>query len=506
MSTAVAVGDSAYPDPSAVRDIILRTIRVACARIGFVANCLPGSDHYIRATAWGTRVSIAIANGQLAQADMSPLTAQGTGLITLAGVYGVFPRPAGPAGGQVIIRCTGTVILPKGFQCTAPDGHKYETVAVATLTNGQAVDVIASEAGASTDQGATTQLTWDSAAIGALNPVCTVASGGITAGNDGDVTTNPDGTLNVEPLRQRLIRKLAFPGVGGNWSQVVEWAEEASSSVEAAYAYPAVNGPASYDVALTKAGGDRTLSLANLNLVRAAINSQMPGQNAQNLTGTVPQYVDVTVAASLPLPQTAGGAGGGWREAAPWPAADVKVAAYNGGTGIATVTGTTTPTVGNQIGVWNSGALDTSGNPAPVMLEFSVTSVGGTSGAWTLTVQGGFGFDPTGEYVSAGAVHLVEYAADLLTQIGTLGPGEKSANPDIVPLGKRQPTTDVQSPSALTSRLLALVQDAHSEIADLAYGARYAAGTTTPLTSPSLPLATSDPPNILVLNSLAIHP
>ena len=506
MSTAVAVGDAAYPSPSECRDILLRTVRVAYARAGLVANVLPGSDLWYRTDANAKRVSIAITNGQLAQADMSPLTAQGQGCITLAGVFGVIPRPAGGAAGQLIIRCTGTVILPAGFQCTAPDGHKYQVVAVTTLTDGQAVDVIAVEGGASTDQGVGTKVTWDSAAIGALNPVATVATGGLTGGSDGDVTTNADGSLSVEPLRARLIRKLAFPPVGGNWSEVVEWAEGASSSVEAAFVYPAVQGPASYDLAITKKGGDRTLPNATVLLVAAAVNSKMPGQNALTATGVVAQAFDMTTVAALPLPQTAGGAGGGWRDATPWPAADVKVTGYNANTNTMTVNGTVSPAVGQQIGIWNPSAVDDHGNPAPTMLEYVIATVGGVSGAWTFTVQGGFGSAiPTG-YVSAGAVHLVEYGADLLAQVEGLGPGEKSANQDVVPRGRREPTTDVEFPSALTSRLLSVVQNAHSEIADLTYSLRVAAGTLTPLTAPSLPLAVGDPPNILVLNTLAIHP
>ena len=54
-----SVQDAAYPDLAQVRDTILRAILFAFARRGIVANVLPGSDHFIRAEKYASRVSIA---------------------------------------------------------------------------------------------------------------------------------------------------------------------------------------------------------------------------------------------------------------------------------------------------------------------------------------------------------------------------------------------------------------------------------------------------------------
>jgi len=484
-----AVGDSSYPTPGEVRDAILRTLRVLCNRRGLTINVEPGSDAYIRADAFAARVAIAIANNKIALEDSSPLDATEDALEELAGIFGVTRRPAASATGTVKIVTTATVTIPADFRATAPNGKKYKTITAGTYANGASVELIAVDAGLDTDQDEGTKLTWDSASIGALNQVCTVEVGGLDGGADED---------NDDRLRARLIRRLSFPAVGGNWSQVVGWAEESTSSVEAAYVYAAVRGPASYDVAITKAGGDRTLNSTTINAVRAYILAQMPGQNDLNLTSVTAQYVDVILKATLPLPVNAGGAGGGWRDAAPWPAENAKITAYNVGTGIATVNSTTAPTVGANIGIW-----DYAGE---TMREYTIVGpIGGGAGAWTFGVQNGFGFTPTNAYVSAGAVNLVGYTEAAMEAFAELGPGQKTTNVDIIPRGRRQPGPDVQAPTDLTIQQRRAVIEQYDEILDLEYANTYDTGTTNTRTSPSVPSTTADPPNILVVRHFAIR-
>lgn len=495
MTTRVAVQDELYPTPAQIRDAILRAIAYEYAKSGLVANVLPGSDHFVRAEKLANRVSIAIANGQLARRNFSPLTATGAELVALAAVFGVFPRLASSAAGALIIRCVGTVIIPSLFQCISSAGQLYQTIALATRTTLQTVDVIAVGTGTQTNLAADAKVQWTSGAIATLNPIATVDSAGLTGGKNSD---------DDEALRARLLFKLAFPPVGGNWAQVVEWGTEASAAVEATYVYPAARGPAAYDVACTKAGGDRTLPLATLNIIRAYIASKMPGQNDLGLTSVTAQLIDVTIVASLPLPLISGGQGGGWTDPTPWPAEDTKVTVFGADT--ATVDAVVSPQVGNSIAIWDPDAVDGDGNPAPTMRTYIIATVGGVTTAWFFTVQSGFGsFDPTGCYVSAGAAHLGEYASDIAAKIATLGPGEKTDSTDVLPRGRRRPTTDVSGPYTLTTALLSSVVVAHAEIADLTFGIHYKTGTTTNIVEPDLPLAVGDPPNILVLRNLAIR-
>lgn len=490
--TLPSVTDAAYPTPNEIRDGILRAIAFAFARRGLVANVLPGSEHFIRAEKYAGRVAIAIANNALALADSDPLTSTGTALVVLAGVFGVPPRPAGPSGGSVTIVCSGLVSIPAAFQLTAPNGKKYETAGLNTaIPTGTAVSIIAVVGGADTNQDAGTILTWDSAAIGALNSRATVTAAGLTGGANAD---------DDDALRARLLAQLANPPGGGNSAQIVKFTEDSTASVERAYAYPAVQGPASVDVAVTAAGGSRTLSAAIVALARGYVVGKMPGQQEINVTSVTSQGVDVVLSAVLPFPLSAGGAGGGWRDASPWPIAgeDAKVTAYDSGTGTATVDAIATPAVGNTIGIWDRVGV--------VMREYTIATVGGSTGAWTITVQGGFVAVPTGAYVSAGALFLAQYATAFSDAVLALGPGEKTASPEILPRGRRFPSTEVNSPADLTSLQTALVQRQFPEIADLNYALRVATGTLTPLTGASIPATTADPPNVLTLKEFAIRP
>jgi hypothetical protein len=208
------------------------------------------------------------------------------------------------------------------------------------------------------------------------------------------------------------------------------------------------------------------------------------------------------LAASLPLPQSAGGAGGGWRDADPWPAENVKVTSY--ASGLARISVSTTaaaPSVGASIGIWDP--------DDETMYEYSITSVtliaAGPPAIYDIGVQNGFSTDPTGAYISAGAQSLTDYAATFAEEVATLGPGQKTELPEILPRALRYPATDTSNPSDLTTRQTIAVFNAYSEVADLTYAARYATGTTTALTSPDVPNTTADPPNILVLKFFAIR-
>jgi len=493
-----SVQDAQYPTPEDVLNTILRALRYSYARRGIDINLLEGSDHWYRAKAYADRVSVAIANNQLALADSNPLTATGDALDTLAGVFGVTRRPAAFAAGPVTIVCTGVVNIPAGFQSTAPNGSQYQTITAGSYVTGAAVQVIALVGGEAGNQDEGTQLSWDSAAIGALRRICTAGVGGIEDGTEAD---------DDETLRERLLRRLSFPSVGGNWAFVVETAENASSAVSAAYVYMAEQGPASYGVTIVKNTGDRTLSATTIALVGSALDAVMPGQQKRNVTTVTPQYVDVVFKAQLALPQSAGGAGGGFLDGVPWPAEDTKVTAYNTQTGVLTVDSTATPNVGNHIGLWNN----VTDPDEPVMREYVITgSIGGVAGAWTSLVQGAVGFDPTDgatlePYVSAGAVNLVGYAATILAEMRKLGPGEKTTSTDILPLARRHPSPDVQDMADLTSRLQAAVTNQYDELAGLEYMLRVETGTATPRSSPGVPATTADPPKVLVLKHLAIR-
>ena len=498
-----AVGSSAYPTRAELRDAMLRTVKLAFQRRGLSANVLPGSDHYIRCDAVAKRLAIAYANLENVLDTLSPLDAQEEYLEALCGVFGITRRGASRAAGYVTIVVTGggTITIPAGFQCTSAAGVKYQTTSAnVAVSNGASVQVQAVNAGASTNVVAGALVSWDSASIGFLGSTATVAAGGIINGFDED---------DDEKLRERLIDRLSYPQGGGNISQFRAWAEETSAAIEKAYAYAAARGPGSVDVALTSEGGTREVSSLYVAEVSAYIATQVPGHVGLNVTSVVAQELDVVLLAKLPLPPQAGGSGGGWRDATPWPSgavtlgvSDGKVTGYVSGTGTATVRETTAPVVGQRIGVWDpTGGTDGDGT----MREYEVATVGGVAGAWTITVANGFTVSPLGAYVSAGAANLADYGDTFLAAMQSLGPGEKTTSTNILPRGRRQPPPDVSNPSDATSKQLDAITSTFAEVLDLSYAARLETGTTTTRTAPSVPATTTLAPRILTLKHFAIR-
>jgi uncharacterized phage protein gp47/JayE len=502
------VGQARYPTPTEILNQMLADLRFGFARRGIAVNLLPDGDHYRRCKVVADRLSIGIANGKLALVDFSPLTATGDALEAICEVFGVSRRPAASAAGYLKVYGTNntTITIPAAYRCTSPSGHKYDVIDATVVTLKGLVDtagivtptvqVRAVGTGAATDQDAGVTVTWDSASIGALKPTAKVDPGGIDGGAEAD---------NDETLRQRLLRKLSSPGAGGNSAFVANLAEQSSAAIEAAYVYPAVRGAGSYDVALTKAGTDRELADATVDIASAAVQADMPGWADANVTACTPEYADVIIDLALPLPASAGGSGGGWRDAAPWPTTEdssvagvpVKVTAIGANQITVNSTSSDPPTAGDHFGIWNPTDQE--------MVEFEVISRSGVSGAYLVNLQSLPTWVTTGMYISAGCVNLTAYGESFLAQMNLLGPGEKTTSAALLPRARRHPVQDAANPSRLTTVQLGAVSAEHSEIIDISYAARYATGTTSTLTTPSVPATTADPPNILAIQNLAFR-
>jgi hypothetical protein len=108
-------------------------------------------------------------------------------------------------------------------------------------------------------------------------------------------------------------------------------------------------------------------------------------------------------------------------------------------------------------------------------------------------------------FCSTGAANLKTYATEFRDVILGLGCGEKTDSQDLLPRSYRVPRVDDEFPYSLTTRLLKDLLVNHKEVADVAYGARWATGTTTTITAPTLPATTLDKPKILVLKHLAFR-
>ena len=490
-----------YPTTEDVVNVYLRSLAGSCARKGIAYNVLPGSEAWLRARAIAAVVVPAFANNKLGLDAVNPLTAQGDDVINGAAAQGVTQRPASAATGYITAQVvSGTVAIPDGYPGTMSDGTPITVFgAHPAVANGDPVLVTTTTTGEDANQTFGASGTWDSASVGGLKNKFTVASGGLADASDADT---------VEEVRQAWLDRLANPGKGGNWAHVCELAKGASASIASAWAYPGLT-PGSYGVAIMGPTGDGALSAAVVAKAASAIVAELPGHPNLNCTTIAPDPVDVVIKVHAPLPKAAGGPGGGFLDAAPWPndaMPIVKATSFNSTTGVLTTNAATLSglVVGNHIGIWDPAYEDSAGNVVGKMYEF-VVSEALDPATVTIKVNGGFPKDFSGCYISAGAVNLVRWAESAVAAFATLGPGEKTTNIFRLPRAARKPDESVRGPQRLESRILNDIQSAHDEISDIGWTARYSSTTTTTRTEPTIPDAITDPPFRLTLAHLAFR-
>ena len=502
-----SINDAFYPTPDETLAIALTNVRYAYDLNGVEVNVTDGSELFERFKVLADLVSIAINNNRIALSDVSPLDASGDALTELAGMYGVYARPASSAAGVVLcgVAGTGTVTVPVNFVGTSPTGIQVKTVSAFTISDGGGVTVQAVSGGDNTDLEEDGIVTWDSAAIGSLDQVATVGQGGITGGADADTE---------DEVRRRLLQRLRDPSIGGNAAFVASTAEGASAAVERGFVYMGARGASSYDLAITRDTGDRVLSAAVVNTVASIVVGEMPGSANLNATSVLAELVDVVIDVTLPLPVNAGGAGGGWHDAAPWPsdadAADTYAEITVVDTAANTVTVNSTaldiPLVGQRIGIWDYNEEE--------MHEFTINTVAGPPGAYVIKLDGAMGFAEVGMFVSAGAINLTQYADEFLAAMKALGPGEKTSNVDKLPRALRYPGSDLEYPQDITSIQLNSVMREHPEILNMEYaadpGPAIAAEAAlhalfTDIGSPTVATIETDPPNVLVVKHLSFR-
>lgn len=492
------------PSPEQIRDQLLNDLRFRYDRAGLIVNVKRGSPAYYRAEAVANRVSLAYNNGQARLRAVDPNQATGTDLEALASFYGVTRRAASKASGVVTIALepgTSTVSIPLGYKITSPAGVEYQTtLAYPTAADGDPVNVEAINGG-DTDVAAGTIMTWSSASVAALKPNATVGTAGLDGGREAD---------DDETLRTRLRRALANPAGGGNWAQVAQAAEDSSAAIAQAFVYPTLRGPGSQDVAILGPTTDLVLGVATQTTAATAIAGVVPGiptDESVEVTGVALEALDIVIDLDLPLPQVAGGSAGGWTDTLPWPSDAETSGTYAEvtatGTGTITVDSTSAdpPIAGNRFAVWDSSA--------ETMLEFSVVSVAGSSGAYVITVDSQqsalLGNVAVGARCSALADNLQQYADTFVAQVKALGPGEKTDDADLLRYARRRPRPEDDAPFALTSRALASITNAYVEVTDASYAQRVETGTSTTRTEPSVPSTTADPPNKLSVTNLSFR-
>lgn len=478
-----------YPTKEEVMDAFLRRVRINGERYGHTINVAVGSELWLRANALAGIVVHAFANNKVALQQYSPLTAEEDKALELAAQYGVLQRTGASATGTATARCTGTVIIPDGFLCTAPNGEKFAATGPVTITTSGTVSLTAVNAGTAGNLSASTTLTWDSASLGFLQR--TLVTGGTTGGTEDDTW---------EEVRARLLLKLKAPQVGTNWAQLRAWALESTSSVSRAFVYPAVRGPGTVDIAVI--GEDNAvLSDATCTIVEDYVAGEASDHADISVTSYVAEAVDVVIA--LRLPDSTSATGGGWTDATPWPTQTCRITAESG---VALTTsiawGADDPAVGTTVYIHDGTTLQG---------PHTIASIANNGGFLQVSLNTDPGTVLNG-YISAACTSIDDYADTLAEAFLALGPGEKSESIFVLPRGKRRPLADASDYPRAGHRLesdLMAARDAttnavlHPEMQDARLVTVRLTTTTTEQYAPSVPAAAGDPPRMLTLAKYA---
>lgn len=474
-----------------IRDNILRTIKNGLTGLGVSnPNVGPGSDYYILATAVANELCVVEANAQVLADQMMFDTATGDDLDRLAAIIGLTRRPAGGSSGFVVLSSSASTGVTVGTQLTDSAGLRYEVSVGGTYANGALIPVAAIDTGTATNLDAGVTLQWASAPTYS-EATAAVATGGLTNGVDAE---------DEENLRARCYAVLQNPPSSGNWEHLAEIAEASYPTVQKAFVYPALQGPASAHIAVTAAptatNKSRVLnSIVLSNTVTPYVSGKMPEHVLVTTTATTDVNADISFSLTLPAATNASppGPGGGWLDGSPWPTTSTKVTVTAvTSNSVFTVDATTAPTAFVSRIAWLSPSNWT-------LYTATVTAVSGTSGAYVITLDKPFVGIATGSYIWPQCLNQQTYIDAVLAQFAALGPGEKTSNSAALTRGYRHPAKETAWPSTIGSHFLKSLTTSGSEVSDAQF--LYRSSTT-----PSVPGTVTDAPNIFVPRHIGFYP
>jgi hypothetical protein len=371
-------------------------------------------------------------------------------------------------------------------------------------SDGDSVPIAAISTGSATNHAEDDVLRWVSTPAFA-DEAANVGAGGLVNGVDEE---------DDEALRARVLSYLQNPPRSGDWEHAVELAEASTSSVQKGFAYPAIEGPSTYHIAVTAAPTESSKS-------REVAGATLTGTIEPYVVGKLPTHayavittvadVDADIAFGLTLPEspTASppGLGGGWKNGTPWPAPDASSAfrctVTTAHTDLSlTVDALTAPQAGISRIAWLS--------PTTWRIHRAlVVTVAGTSGAYDITLDAPLTGITAGSYIWPDCENAETYITAILDAFALMGPGQKSSNASALIRGFRHPLPTAGWPYTLGPSLLRALSDAGDEVADVQYLHRYD-GTTTltgssGLVTPQVPASVSDPPKIFVPRHIALY-
>lgn len=457
-----------------------------------------GGDRWMTANAAAQGITICLANNRALEDATMGDTALDEDLVRLAAIDGVYPSSGAGAQGSVIVTCTGTASFAEGAELTGPNNKRYKVVSPTSVTNGQPVSIIGIDVGKVTNLAAGAKMQWTSPPAG-CDVNCVVGSTGLTNGQNADTT---------ETLRKRYLKRRQAPQGGGSWGNYRKWIEDASAGVEEGYVYSSAQGPSTTHAAYTIIG-DRDNSYARAGdaaltkVVSIAVTGSVPTSIENTITTVAHADLSVVFKLTLPEPLEAGGAGGGWVDAAAarWPAA-----LAGGAVKVTVVTDANSFTVNALVEPIDGASVCLFSTADRKVLRATIVSHGGTSGARTIVLDTALPSVAVGDHVFPACEQAVAYSETYMEQIATLAPGEKTASLAVLPRAVRRPKAIEGAPSAVTTVQLSAMQTAHGEISNASYFAlNNSTGYTLPL-EPAVPSTVTDPPKVHRVAHLALYP
>lgn len=484
-----------FPNADEMAQQFLEDIQFGAVNAGVaVPPTGPGTHFGSTATGAGNIASILIANEQLYDNDINPLTATGDALEQIRISDGLPEKPPVQARLELQINVQGKVTIPAGLKWQGPGGvrgtvdspNKGDNYSgnSGTVT----VHTTVSDAGSSGNLAVGTYVNF-------INPPLNVQTQAIVSAIlslGSDVESDEDKLNRIMLARQN-------PPAGGNWSQVYEVALASDTNADGAWIYCALGLAGATKVILTRTNRstpqDRTVDVAGIDAVINAFATAFPAQT-QNLVVNTVINQGVNVWYQTSLAQTGGAFWGDGTSA--WPEYPMALAHITGATYTAdaqTPGNSTALTVGasRQVAAW-----DTVSN---TFIQATLTMVSGTyPGPYTMTLSG-TAVSLDGMVICPWAPNLNAYASSLIDQMQTMGPGEYLAsNAPRFSRACRRPEPNVSGPSVLNTVQSAAMQSAFaSEILQLELKpAQYVA--------PALPSNNADKPRILVPQTIAFFP
>lgn len=504
MASSLQSGQVYVPrDVGELRDYMLTDFRLEARKDGAAEPAVqPGSDNYRFFNAVAHANMLALANVSFASKDTTPLDATGVELDRWREALGLPVVQASGSGGRVRVRVkTGSVTIADGTQAVLPNGLRVAVSGTHTsVADLDEVLVAAIDTGTATNQPGGTVVRWVNPPVNVEQEATVSTTTPLTGGYDGESDPRK---------RERVLNRLAFTRAGGDWGQLRQVAFETSPGVQGAFVYPALGGPGSTKLVVTKEYDEsvydfsRTPNTALLAAVTSRVYDEMPDEIEIIVQGAANENLDTAIHVTIPDAANSGGNGLGWVDATPWPplvvgdSGRVTITGLSGVYSLTCSAATTTAPVAGQthVAIWSS--VDRR------FIRALVIGVSGSSGAWSIVTDVPLANHlgtalAVGDYVCPDAVNIERYADTWVSLVRSLGPGENTTDTNRLPRSLRHPFLTDSHTSEINSTTLSRFVGNHLEVSNAAYG-------YTNLTAPTVPASVATAPNVLRLRNFGIY-